>query len=168
MNERQAVTGESTQALSPWVDIYEEETGITLRAYLPGVNKDKLTLRVDNDTLLIEGEATLDMPQNMEMIYAELRLPRYRRSFTLSRELATDKIEANLKDGVLAIRMRPGNLWLRVGSISIIAHPARSPALNQAASKLTSICLYSQAGDCWPQMFMRTRTASLYGLRRQG
>jgi HSP20 family protein len=105
MNERQAVTSESTQALSPWVDIYEEATGITLQADLPGVNKDKLTLRVDSDTLLIEGEATLDVPQNMEVIYAELRLPRYRRSFTLSRELATDKIEANLKDGVLTVRI---------------------------------------------------------------
>jgi HSP20 family molecular chaperone IbpA len=105
MNERQPVAGESTQALSPWVDVYEEEAGITLRADLPGVNNDKLTLRVDGDTLLIEGEAALDVPQNMEMIYAELRLPRYRRSFTLSRELATDRIEANLKDGVLTVRI---------------------------------------------------------------
>jgi len=105
MNERRPVTGESTRVVSPWVDVYEEQAGITLRADLPGVNKDKLTLRVDNDTLLIEGEAILDVPGNMEMVYAELRLPRYRRSFTLSRELATDRIEANLKDGVLTVRI---------------------------------------------------------------
>jgi HSP20 family molecular chaperone IbpA len=105
VNERQPVASQSIQALSPWVDVYEEEAGITLLADLPGVNKDKLILRVDGDTLLIEGEATLDVPQNMEMVYAELRLPRYRRSFTLSRELATDRIEANLKDGVLTVRI---------------------------------------------------------------
>jgi HSP20 family molecular chaperone IbpA len=105
MNERQPVASESTQALSPWVDIYEEQAGITLRADLPGVNKDKLTLRVDGDTLLIEGEVALDVPQNMEVMDVELRLPRYRRSFTLSRELATDRVEANIKDGVLTVRI---------------------------------------------------------------
>jgi HSP20 family molecular chaperone IbpA len=38
-------------------------------------------------------------------VYAEVRVPRYRRSFTLSRELDTARIEANLKDGVLTLRI---------------------------------------------------------------
>ena len=44
-------------------------------------------------------------PDGLEAIYAELRAPRYRRSFTLSRELDTARIEANLKDGVLRLRI---------------------------------------------------------------
>jgi HSP20 family molecular chaperone IbpA len=38
-------------------------------------------------------------------VYAEVRVPRYRRSFTLSRELDTARIEANLKDVVLTLRI---------------------------------------------------------------
>ena len=38
-------------------------------------------------------------------MYAEVQVPRYRRSFTLSRELDAARIEANLKDGVLTLRI---------------------------------------------------------------
>ncbi|MFP5406989.1 MAG: Hsp20/alpha crystallin family protein, partial [Gammaproteobacteria bacterium] len=41
-------------ALLPPVDVIEDSTGITLRADLPGVPKDKLRLQVDGDTLTIE------------------------------------------------------------------------------------------------------------------
>ena len=44
-------------------------------------------------------------PERLEPLYAEVRVPRYRRSFTLSRELDTSRIEANLKDGVLTLRI---------------------------------------------------------------
>jgi HSP20 family molecular chaperone IbpA len=44
-------------------------------------------------------------PEGLEAVYAEVRVPRYRRSFTLSRELDTTRIEANLKDGVLTLRI---------------------------------------------------------------
>jgi HSP20 family molecular chaperone IbpA len=46
-------------ALIPPVDVIEDSTGITLRADLPGVAKDKLTLHVESDTLTIEGEVDL-------------------------------------------------------------------------------------------------------------
>ena len=44
-------------------------------------------------------------PDGLEAIYAEVRVPRYCRSFTLSRELDAARIEANLKDGVLTLRI---------------------------------------------------------------
>lgn len=87
----------------PPVDVFESEQGITLRADLPGVPRDKLTVRVEGDTLTIEGEAVLDLPGQMEAVYAELRSPYYQRSFTLSSELDTSRIEAGLKDGVLTL-----------------------------------------------------------------
>ena len=45
------------------------------------------------------------MPEYMEPVYADIRFTRYQRSFTLSRELDTDKIDANLRDGVLTLRI---------------------------------------------------------------
>ncbi|CAI07660.1 Hsp20/alpha crystallin family protein [Aromatoleum aromaticum] len=109
MNDKQEVTKvepkNDTPALLPRVDVFEDGTGITLLADLPGVPKDKLALRVEGDTLQVEGEITPETPGNMEAIYAELRLPRYLRAFTLSSELDTEKIEAQFKDGVLRLRI---------------------------------------------------------------
>ena len=98
-------TARDTRALLPPVDVLEDATGITLLADLPGVSKEGLELKVDGDTLLIKGEVATPMPQQMQSVYAEVRVPRYRRAFTLSRELDTTKIEASMKDGVLTLRI---------------------------------------------------------------
>lgn len=94
-----------TRALVPRVDVFEDETGITLLADLPGVPKDKLELRIDGDRLLIEGVVATVMPPQLQSVHAEVRVPRYRRTFTLSRELDAGRIEANVKDGVLTLRI---------------------------------------------------------------
>jgi len=95
----------SDAALMPPVDVIEDSTGITLRADLPGVPKEKLKLHVEADTLTIEGEVSLAMPEGMEASYAEVSVPRFRRVFTLSKELETGKVSAELKNGVLSLRI---------------------------------------------------------------
>lgn len=87
--------------LLPPTDIVENAEGIRLIADLPGVGKENLGVRVDGNTLTFEGEAKFEMPSGLESQYAEIRSAYYQRSFTLSRELDTNKIEAKLKDGVL-------------------------------------------------------------------
>ncbi len=92
-------------ALTPPVDVFEDATGITLLADLPGVPKDDLHLQVEAETLTIEGEVRLEVPEGMEATHAEVSLPRYRRVFTLSRELDTDKGSAEFRNGVLTLRI---------------------------------------------------------------
>lgn len=99
-----ADTSRRTTLLPP-VDIVEDAEGITLTADLPGVTKEALGVRVDGNTLTLEGEAKFDMPAALESMYAEIRSAHYQRSFTLSRELDTDKINAELKNGVLSLRI---------------------------------------------------------------
>jgi len=74
-------------------------------AELPGVPKDKLSLQVESDTLTIEGEVALDVPQGMEASHVEVGLPRYRRVFTLSKELDPAKTQAKFEQGVLSLRI---------------------------------------------------------------
>lgn len=93
------------EALMPPVDVIEDIDGITLYADLPGVPKDKLGLHVEADTLTIEGDVVLDMPEGMQIRHAEAALPRYRRIFTLSKELDSGKISAELRHGVLKLRI---------------------------------------------------------------
>ncbi|MCA1926661.1 MAG: Hsp20/alpha crystallin family protein [Thiobacillus sp.] len=92
-------------ALLPPVNVIEDAAGITLYADLPGVPKDKLNLQLDADTLSIEGELVLAMPEGMSASYAEVNLPRYRRTFTLSKELDSEQAVAEFHDGVLKLRI---------------------------------------------------------------
>ena len=96
---------QDTPTIIPRVDVLEDEAGITLLADLPGVGRDSLDIQVEGDSLTIEGTVTAATPEAMEAAYAEVRVPRYRRSFTLSRELDGGRIEAQLKDGVLRLRI---------------------------------------------------------------
>lgn len=92
-------------ALLPPVDVIEDASGITLLADLPGVAKEKLNLQLEADSLTIEGEVSLNTPEGMESGHAEVRLPRYRRVFTLSKELDSEKATAEFKNGVLKLRI---------------------------------------------------------------
>lgn len=108
--QRPQAAGTETQQrpdidLLPPVDVIEDSTGITLYADVPGVPKDKLHLRIEGDTLTIEGEVALDVPAGMEASHVEVNLPRYRRAFTLSQELDREKVDAELKHGVLRLRI---------------------------------------------------------------
>lgn len=109
MNDKQSSVTTQEQALQravlPAVDVYEDEAGITLLADMPGVPREQLELKVEGDALLIEGGVRGLTPEGIEAVYAELRVPRYRRTFTLSRELDSARIDASLKDGVLTLRI---------------------------------------------------------------
>ncbi len=96
---------ETTRAIRPAVDIFEDGTGITVQADMPGVSRERLEIQIDRDTLAIEGRAEIPMPEGLEAIYADVRSTRYQRSFTLSHELDGDRAEASLKNGVLTLRI---------------------------------------------------------------
>jgi HSP20 family protein len=98
-------TSAPESVLRPPVDIYETADDITLQADMPGVAKERLDIRVEGTNLLIQGEIGVAPQQQMAPLYADIRATTYRRSFVLSNELETDKIQANLKDGLLTVRI---------------------------------------------------------------
>ena len=113
MEEHRNVTRQSRSqaaaeppALVPPVDVIEDESGITLYADLPGVPKEKLDVRTEGDMLVIEGEMGLEMPKGMEASHVEVALPRYRRVFSLSKELDTERLAAEFKQGVLKLHIQ--------------------------------------------------------------
>jgi HSP20 family protein len=100
-----AETARNEATLLPPVDVIEDAGGITLYADLPGVPKDKLNLHVEAETLTIDAEVALEMPAGMEPSHAEVALQRYRRVFTLSKELDAGKVVAEFDRGVLKLRI---------------------------------------------------------------
>lgn len=107
--------------ITPAVDIYEDTQGVTLWADLPGVTRDKLDVRVHDSSLVIEAEAVVPTPANLRLQHAEVREPRFTRTFTLSPDFDTSKIEASLQDGVLKLTIprrdeaRPRRIEVRTG-----------------------------------------------------
>jgi HSP20 family molecular chaperone IbpA len=112
---------EESLTLVPPVDIYENAHVITVQADMPGVSKDGLNIQADRNSLVIEGNAVIDVPAAMEAIHADVQATRYRRSFALSAELDAERIEATLKDGVLTLQIpkraefQPRKVEVRVG-----------------------------------------------------
>lgn len=101
----EASAREEVRAMAPRVDVFEDAHGITLRAEMPGVSKERLDVQADRNGLSIEGDVSIEMPAGMQALYADVQATRYRRSFTLSAELDTEAIDAQLKDGVLTLRI---------------------------------------------------------------
>lgn len=91
--------------LRPAVDIYEDSAGIIVKSDLPGVSRDRLDVQVDGYVLTIEGQVVIDMPEGMDAVYADVNATRFRRRFTLSNELAVDKISAEMNNGELTVRL---------------------------------------------------------------
>ena len=92
-------------ALLPPVDISEDGEGITLKADLPGVARENLAISVEGDTLTIEGRVRLGEAAKMRSVYAEVSVDRYKRSFMLSRDLDTTRIDAQMRSGVLTLKV---------------------------------------------------------------
>lgn len=105
----------------PPADVLEDIAGITICLDMPGVTKDRLTIEADRNTLVVEGEVQIAMPQGMDPLYAEIQSTRYRRSFTLSGELDAEHTAANLSNGVLTVtiplraELRPRKVEVRTG-----------------------------------------------------
>ena len=105
----------------PPADIFEDASGITVLADLPGVTKDKLGVRIDGDSLVLEATASPAGPDGMELIYGETQVSFYRRQFTLSRELDATQADAQLKDGVLRLTIpkaeeaKPRRIDVKIG-----------------------------------------------------
>lgn len=118
--ESPASEGEPNIVLRPAVDVFENDHSISLFADLPGVSEEGLNLEVDDRTLTIQGDIRIDMPVGIQSLHADVRSTRYQRAFTLSNELDTSKIEASLKDGVLAVTI-PKREEVRPRKIEITA-----------------------------------------------
>jgi HSP20 family molecular chaperone IbpA len=89
--------------VAPPVDIYETRDGLVVLADLPGVAKEALDVRVDNNVLTIRGHARHGVPG--ETVYREYELVNFFRQFELSDKVDQSQIAADLKGGVLTLHL---------------------------------------------------------------
>jgi len=89
--------------VAPVVDIYENDDEILLHADMPGVEKDKITVNVDNGTLTITGVRELETKG--VATWEEFGNVEYRRNFSVPQTIDVEKVNAELKDGVLRLHL---------------------------------------------------------------
>lgn len=89
--------------ITPPVDIYETANGLVVTADLPGVAKEGLDVRVENNLLTIRGKAAHAAPG--DPIYREYGLVNFFRQFELNDKVDQTKISAELKHGVLTLNL---------------------------------------------------------------
>jgi HSP20 family molecular chaperone IbpA len=90
---------------TPDVDIFETDRALTLLADMPGVTPEQLTLDLRDDTLTITGEVTPAKRTNEKLLVFEYDTGTYYRQFSLSEIIDKNKIDAQLKDGVLCLTL---------------------------------------------------------------
>jgi HSP20 family molecular chaperone IbpA len=96
-------TRSQEQYITPPVDIFENGEGLVVKADLPGVPKDGLDVRVENNLLTIRGRAAHVAPG--DAVYREYGLVNFFRQFELSDRVDQGKISAELKNGVLTLQL---------------------------------------------------------------
>jgi HSP20 family molecular chaperone IbpA len=89
--------------ITPPVDIYETPDGLVVMADLPGVTRENLDVRVDNNVLTIRGMSRHTAPS--DPVYREYELINFFRQFELGEKIDQGKISAEFKHGVLMLNL---------------------------------------------------------------
>jgi len=89
----------------PTTDIYETDQALTVVMEMPGVDKGKVEINVEDGVLTVEGHIDFSKYQDLQPVYTEYNIGNFRRSFSLSNSIDQDKIRADMKDGVLTLTL---------------------------------------------------------------
>jgi HSP20 family protein len=101
----QPVNGNS-QRWAPPMDLVEAEDHFVLKADLPGLGDDDVTIEVQDSTLTLSGERKSEHETREKGWYRlERSFGRFSRSLTLPEGVDADKIEASFDKGVLEVRI---------------------------------------------------------------
>ena len=89
----------------PATDIYEAEGALTVILEMPGVEKSNVSIHVEDGALNVEGRLDLAKYRGLQPLYTEYNIGHYSRSFRLSSKIDQSKIAAEMKDGVLSLKL---------------------------------------------------------------
>ena len=89
---------------TPALDVYEETDHFVVKTELPGMKKEEIEVSFQDGSLSISGERKGETKHDDAEVYrAERFFGRFQRTVTLPATVATDKVKASYKDGVLTV-----------------------------------------------------------------
>lgn len=110
VKEKQEVTSPAEQTkpglvFTPSVDIFENDKELVLLADMPGVQAKALNIDLRDNTLTLDGEVEPFEAAGEEDVLTEYEMGKYYRQFSVSEVIDQEKIDAQLKDGVLRLTL---------------------------------------------------------------
>lgn len=88
------------------VDVEENDQNYIMKAEVPGVDKDAITVSIDGNTVSIKADVREEkMDQNTSMIRSERMFGEEFRSFTLPQEVDDAKAQAKMENGLLILTL---------------------------------------------------------------
>jgi HSP20 family protein len=113
----------TTTSFAPPVDIYEDEHNISLKLEVPGIDAKDIDVRIESNTLTVNGERKIEKKEKEEnFCRVERQYGSFTRSFTLPSSVDTGQVRANYDKGVLKISLakkaeaKPKQITVNVGS----------------------------------------------------
>jgi HSP20 family protein len=95
---------QSEQFIAPSASVVEAADGYTLEVEMPGVNKERLEISIENNELIIVGRRSLPAVEGT-LIHRESRPENYRRTFELDPSVDVNKISAKIDQGVVTLTL---------------------------------------------------------------
>ena len=89
----------------PTADIYEDEDALSVVLEMPGVERANVEVSIEDGLLKIGGRLDFSKYQDLQPLYTEYNIGNYSRSFSLSDKIDQSKIAAEMKDGVLSLKL---------------------------------------------------------------
>ena len=89
----------------PLTDICETDQGVSMMIEMPWVAAGAVEITLENRGLTIRGKVEPMRPENPELAYAEYGGGDFERAFTLSEDFDPDRIEAEMRGGVLTLTL---------------------------------------------------------------
>jgi HSP20 family protein len=98
-------SGEYPSGWTPPVDVYETDDHFGITAELPGVPRENIQIRFKDGQLILEGERAFPAVPCDQYHRIERGHGRFSRGFSLPDAIDFENITADLKDGVLTIKV---------------------------------------------------------------
>ena len=90
----------------PISDLEDKGDHYMLKADLPGIKKDNVDIKVTNDSIEISGkQEEAREEESTDYLLRERRWASFERSFTLPEEVLPDEADAEMKDGILTLKV---------------------------------------------------------------
>jgi len=95
-----------SEVAAPALDIYQTPSEVVVKAALPGVKPEDVSIDITGETLTVKGERKAEQEIKKEdYLYQERRYGTFSRSVVLPSGLKTDKAEATMENGVLTLNI---------------------------------------------------------------
>jgi len=97
--------GQIWQTKSTWVDLYETDDAFVVKASVPGLTSDDLTVSIEQQAVTIHGEPKAEEYQGLRPLVVERPVGTFTRTFSLPLPVDASKVKAELTNGVLSLTM---------------------------------------------------------------